>query len=147
MASFKIFFAFSLALSLAMPCLADESLMDKIQRMLQEETHSDPDLKRPTPKPKPLKPEPEENSEKPFMVDQDSTQKVQKALYWTAEAITGISLGTGSVLAVLVACCRCLYRWREEGVIAHLRDLSALFMAVVFRRQRPAHGVIALPAP
>ena len=48
--------------------------MDKIQRMLQEETHSDPDLKRPTPKPKPLKPEPEENSEKPFMVDQDSTQ-------------------------------------------------------------------------
>ena len=157
---FKMAFSRFFTALLVLVCLASaaEDLQDKIERILLDGTHSDPDLKDDDPRESSLMPaapakeqtgssHPKANPEdiprdKPLKDD-----KIQAALKLSAEAIGLISVAASGSCAVIVAVLRCIYRWSADGIWTHIQDIWALMMAILFNRTRPARDVIALGAP
>ena len=158
---FKMAFSRFFPALLVLVCLASaaEDLQDKIERILLDGTHSDPDLKDDDPRELSLMPDapakeqsgsshPKANPEEDIPKDKPSKDdKIQAALKLSAEAIGLISVAASGSCAAIVAVLRCIYRWRADGIWTHIQDIWALMMAILFNRTRPARDVIALGAP
>ena len=142
--------ALLLILSLSSCCLADESLAEKIDRMMQMQEHNDPDL---------LHPEDEASipqEDKALVPAQSNPEaekpkdRVKQVLSLSSEVIGLISAGSSAAVAIGVAVLRCCLKWRREGAEGArvgLADLWAVFLAVCFDRARPRQRIIALPGP
>ena len=148
MAFSKKYLALSLALALAFAaCHCEESLSEKIDRLLADSDHNDQDLLEseavstvtPVESPRPAA-QPKPEAAKP----RDLAKQV---LELSTELIGWISAGSSIGVAVVVALIRCCIKWRREGARMGIQDLWAVFMAACFGRVQAPRGVIPLPAP